>query len=382
MTAFLTINELKSILPDPKQIVTCLGSYIIGQEAVKKALALMMLRRGLIGLQSEGRLPPTPLFDKSNVMILGPTGTGKTASINALSKILNTPVGMYDVTEITATGYVGKSIDSLLERYVIQCEEWARNNSFVFLPLPEEMSTGLSPSQYLTIKEKISKLINTGIIYLDEIDKIRRKETRGADVTGDSVQSELLKIIDGCQFDLWQDTKKISQKGNIESVNTTNISVICGGAFEGLDEVIKFRLKKNSGIGFNNTIIQTNPDDILNSVTTEDLIEYGFKPEFLGRMPLRATMHYLTKNDLIRIIKEPKNNLYEQYQLVFKLFNINFSIDDQAIDYLADQACKLKVGARSLKQVFSSLLSDTMFNIFDYSGEDININLQYVKDRI
>ena len=384
---FPTPQELADILPNPKEVVLLLDQFIIGQNSVKKALALMMFRRGLIGMQAAGRLPPSPTFDKSNVMIIGASGTGKTASIKALAKVMDTPIGIYDVTELTASGYVGKEVDSVLERYVLECEDWAEAHPQLYFPHEDEEITDSGAANSWDIAcSKVRVTVNEGVIYLDEIDKIRRKETSGNDVGGDSVQSELLKILEGCEFDLWQETHR--KKGarttaaNIHSVNTANISFICGGAFEGLDEIIRHRLKKNSGIGFNNDIIMTNPDDLIQSVTTEDLITYGFRPELLGRVPLRACTQQLTAEDLQRIIVEPHNNLYDQYKLVFKLFDINLTIEKEAIKYLADQAVKMKTGARSLKQVFTSLLTDLLYDIYNYMGNDVNINLQYVKDRL
>ena len=386
---FLTATELQDVLPNPKEIVTLLDRFIIGQESVKKALALMMLRRGLLRLQSEGRIPTYPVFDKSNVMIIGASGTGKTASVRALAKVMDTPIGIYDVTELTASGYVGKDVASLLERYVIQCEDWAEAHPQLFFAgvdeeEPEEYGMPPLDNRYAIIANKVRRTISEGVIYLDEIDKIRKKETRGNDVGGDSVQSELLKILEGCDFELWQETnrKKPTTRANIHTVNTTNISFICGGAFEGLDEIIRHRMKKNTGIGFNNEIVVTNPNDLLKSVTTEDLINYGFRPELLGRVPLRACMQELSVEDLTRIITEPENNLYEQYKLVFKLFDVNFTIEKEAIQYLAEQAVKMKTGARSLKQVFTSLLTDVLYDIYTYVGNDVNIDLQYVKDRV
>lgn len=384
---FLTAEELKAILPDPKNVVEGLSKYIIGQEDAKKALSLMVLRRGLIGLQTAGMISRTTQFDKSNVLLIGSTGTGKTSIMRALSEVLGCPIGIYDVTDVTASGYYGKNIENILERFVLQCETWAENNAYNLLPTLEELSH-MSDEEVLkgpkSMASLVKETVNNGILYLDEIDKIRKKETRGNDVGGESVQNELLKILENGIVDLWQDNRKftIPSKYNITSVNTKNLTLVCGGAFDGIEEIVKHRIKQKSGIGFNSEIVIIDKKDILKSVTTEDLVQYGLKPEFLGRIPLKTCLNSLSLSDMKSIITVPKGSLYEQYKLVFKLFNIDFKLEEKALDHVASSCLKLKIGARGLKQIFTSVLTDVLYDLYSYSDKELVITEQYVKDRI
>lgn len=379
---FLTTEELKSIITDPKEIVRLLDQHIIGQTEAKKSLALMLLRRALVGLQKAGNLPTYPVFDKSNVLLIGDTGTGKTALIRALAEINGSPVGLDDVTEITSAGYVGGKVEEILERFVIKCEGWVKENYWKFLP--EEIQGDETTTVYPDFNALVQETVENGIVYLDEIDKIRRKGGQGADVTGDCVQNELLKFLENGKVNLWESKKSTTHKGdsNIISVDTTNITFICGGAFDGLQDIIRHRLKKNLGIGFSSDIIITDRDEILSNLKTEDLIEYGFKPEFLGRIPIRTSLSSMTEEMMRDIITKPKNNLYDQYKLVFQMFNIDFSIDDAALSYLAKKALESNIGARSLKQVFTKLLTDVLYNLWSCSDKEFKIGVEYVKERL
>lgn len=377
-------EDLKSVLTDPRNIVKELDKYIIGQENAKISLSLMILRRALIRLQRNGNIPKEPLFDKSNVLIIGNTGTGKTALVTALSKINGSPIGISDITDVTAAGYIGGKVEEILERYVLLCESWV-NERWTELTEFDEEDLKVHPSyNSFRYAELVREEVEKGIIYIDEIDKIRQKSEE-RDVNGNMVQNELLKFFENGNIQLWNnkgsrhDVNKST--AGIEYVDTTCLTFICGGAFQGLTDTISRRLKVSKGIGFNSDLIVTDQDELMSLLTTEDLIEYGFKPEFLGRLQLRTFMNKMTIEMMERIITEPNGNLYDQYKLAFKLFNIDFSIDKEALRYLAERALQYNTGARSLKQIFTKLLTDSLYNIYDLEKE-FKIGLEYIKERL
>ncbi len=369
---YLSSQDLKDVLIDPRHLVKALDRYIVGQEATKKALALMWLRKGLIGLQQGERLPQRPLFDKSNVLLVGDTGCGKTSIMRALQKVTGCAIGIEDLTGMTSSGYVGRDVNEILERYVEYCSEHIYENINMDEIFEEDDS---NYTRSWKKRELLLTTIENGVIYLDEIDKIAGKDVNRRDITGDAVQNELLKFLENGDIPI-----KRNNHG-IDSINTTNLTFVLGGAFQGLREIISKRLKQKSSIGFHGETIITDKDQILASLTTEDLIEYGFKPEFLGRIPLRTTLTALDKDMMRRIISEPENSIYSQYELVFEMFDIDFSMDDAAMNYVAEKALELNMGARSLKQIFTKMLEDALFNIYTLDS-DFKIGLDYVKERL
>lgn len=382
---YLTSWELKKIIVNPTQIVADLDKHIIGQTAAKKALSLMYFRRCLIGLQKSGKLPIYPKFDKSNVLLIGDTGCGKTALIRALQKVVNTPIGIADVTPITAAGYIGGKVEDILINYEVICKKWVTDHFENLLTDYDMESMSVPEYEEKKYKELLQETLENGIIYLDEIDKLKCSQTFSKDVNGDMVQNELLKFLEN-GIVTYVKAKSADQNPDSKTevpsrkLDTTNLTFICGGTFQGLRDIITTRLKSKTNMGFTGSIIVTDPDEILNALSTEDLIEYGFKPEFLGRLPLRTSLTAMTLDMMERIITEPENNLYDQYRLVFNLFDIDFSIDKEAMRYLAEQALELKMGARSLKQIFTKLLEDALFNIYELDS-NFKIGLEYVKER-
>jgi ATP-dependent Clp protease ATP-binding subunit ClpX len=274
---------------------------------------------------------------------------------------------------------------------VLQCEDWAVGNVSEFLPHLFSGDTHLTSVsafdyQYETALEQLAmQCINNGIIYLDEIDKIRKSSGSGKDVGGEAVQNELLKVLENGMIHLWQNKRGNSKQSRMKicTVDTKNIVFVCGGAFEGLQEIVDRRLKKSSNIGFTSQQINvTTETTLLSLCTTEDLIEYGFKREFLGRLPLRTHLDKLTKHDLERIIVEPKDNLYSQYKLLFKLFDIDLKIDKKAIGFLAEKALETNTGARALKSIFTSLFTDSLYNLYHTDGTEIKVGLDFCKERL
>ena len=323
----MNINLLK-----PKQIKEFLDDYVIGQDEAKKVLSVAVYNH-------YKRILAEPDLDvelqKSNILMLGPTGSGKTLLAQTLARILNVPFAIADATALTEAGYVGEDVENILLK-IIQAADYD------------------------------IKKAEHGIIYIDEIDKIaKKKNTNSRDVSGESVQQGMLKLLEGAEVEVPVGANSKNAMVPLATVNTRNILFICGGAFPDLDEIIKERLTKTASIGFNSELKDKydKDTDILSKVTVEDIRKFGMIPEFIGRLPIICTLQGLSKEMLVKILKEPKNAILKQYQKLLELDEVKLEFTDDALDAIAEKAMKRDTGARALRSIIEDFMLDIMYEI-------------------
>ena len=345
-TPELTLKDI----PAPHQIKAMLDEYVIGQDYAKKVMSVAVYnhyKRVVTNTMDEIEI------DKSNMLMIGTTGSGKTYLVKTLARLLKVPLAITDATSLTEAGYIGDDVESVL-------------------------------SKLLQAADNDVDRAEHGIVFIDEIDKIAKKQnTNSRDVSGESVQQGLLKLLEGAEVEVPVGATSKNAMVPLTTINTRNILFICGGAFPRLEGIIKKRLMKKTSIGFGADLKDhfDNEENIISKVTNDDLREYGMIPEFIGRLPMVFTLDGLTKEMLVKILKEPKNAILKQYQKLLELDEVKLEFDEGALEAIAEQALKKKTGARALRAIIEKFMLDIMYEIpKDDTIGSVTITRDYIEN--
>ncbi len=329
----------------PKELKAVLDDFVIGQDDAKKVFAVSVYNHYKRIFKQHVVENDDTQIQKSNVLFIGPTGSGKTLMAQTLAKFLNVPIAIADATSLTEAGYVGEDVENILTRL-------------------------------LQVAGGDVKKAEQGIIFIDEIDKIARMgENRSItrDVSGEGVQQALLKIIEGSQVNISPKGGRKHPNQDFSQIDTTNILFICGGAFDGLDEIIKRRIGNNT-LGFNQTKRgKEEEEDIISMVEPDDLVHYGLIPELIGRLHAVATLNQITKEDMVKILTQPKNSIVKQYKKLFAIDDVELEFEDEALLAIAELALKRKTGARGLRTIMEEIMLDVMYELPDLNGYKVII---------
>ena len=319
-------------IPAPHKIKASLDEYVVGQEHAKKVISVAVYnhyKRVFTNTMDEIEI------DKSNMLMIGPTGCGKTYLVKTLARLLDVPLAIADATSLTEAGYIGDDIESVI-------------------------------SKLLAAADNDVEMAERGIVFIDEIDKIaKKKNTNQRDVSGESVQQGMLKLLEGSEVEVPVGATSKNAMVPMTTVNTKNILFICGGAFPGLEEIIKERLNKQAAIGFQSDLKDKydKDPDLLSRVTLEDIRKFGMIPEFIGRLPVVFALQSLSKEMLVKILKEPKNAILKQYQKLLELDEVKLDFEDGALEAIAEKAMERKTGARALRAIIEEFMLDIMYEI-------------------
>ena len=338
-------------LPKPHEIKKYLDDYVIGQETAKKYLSVAVYNHYKRLLQEHD---DDVEIEKSNIIIVGPTGTGKTLLAKTIAKLIKVPFAIVDATVLTEAGYVGEDIESLLTRLLQACD--------------------------YNVKEA-----ERGIVFIDEIDKIARKGDNPSitrDVSGEGVQQGLLKLLEGSVVNVPPQGGRKHPEQKMIAVDTRNILFICGGAFEGIERQIALRLNTHVvGYGAGNKISKIERERMLRFVAPQDLRSYGLIPEIIGRLPVVTNLEPLDREALRRILTEPKNAIVKQYEKLFKMEGVKLEIESEVLDYVVDKSIEFKLGARGLRSIFETIMIEAMYDVPSKKKSSYKLTLKYAKEQ-
>jgi len=348
----LSLSELDmNSLPKPKDIKAYLDEYVIGQDSAKKYLSVAVYNHYKRLSQNKDDVE----IEKSNIIMVGPTGTGKTLLAKTIAKLLKVPFAIVDATVLTEAGYVGEDIESLLVRLLQACD--------------------------YNVKEA-----ERGIVFIDEIDKIARKSDNPSitrDVSGEGVQQGLLKLLEGSVVNVPPQGGRKHPEQKMIPVDTKNILFICGGAFEGIERKIALRLNTHVvGYGAGNKVSKVDREKMLRYVAPQDLRSYGLIPEIIGRLPVVTNLEPLDRDALRRILVEPKNAIVKQYEKLLQMDGVKLKVADDALDYIVDKSIEYKLGARGLRSIFETIMMDLMFNVPSLKLKKFDLTAAYAAEQL